>query len=112
LNSDYDHQKVKSFIAPHWTFEFCLYRSTSLGALFKSIILFSHPKIDSTNFETGLAKKLLKSNSLNKTDVAYKIALEIEEDLHKPETEKQIDISTEDESISYLIEAIKYACNN
>jgi putative ATP-dependent endonuclease of OLD family len=126
LNED----PVKLFIAPEWTFEYCLYKSTSLGNLFIATSQEQHPKMDKTNFEQELAKKLL-IQSLNKTEIAYSLSLQLEDaaiksdmkvaqpdadesdqleesdDENKNSTDFRI--QPEDPSIAYLINAIKYA---
>ena len=61
-----------------------------------------------------LAIKLIdKNRKLNKTEVAYRLATALDEDLQKKPEEQTIVIDTDnDESIKYLIKAIRYAAGN
>lgn len=54
--------------------------------------------------EKELAKKLL-NKGLKKTDIAYRLARAIEKDI-------KINIDENDSTIKYLINAIKYVCND
>jgi putative ATP-dependent endonuclease of OLD family len=107
LQQKYDGQSVKTFVAPEWTLEYCLANSTSVGIQFQSIIKAIHSRTDWTNFNEALETKLV-NRSLSKTDASYKMAQALETDstLERP----QIIINALDPHISYLINAIKYAC--
>lgn len=95
----------RPFISPEWTLEWCLYKSVTLSDAFKIIAKEIHSRSDWTDFEKELAKKLT-NNSLNKTEIAYRLAKFIENE------DCTIDFSKidEDKYIKYIIEAIKYVC--
>lgn len=102
---------VRYFIAPNWTLEYSLFKSASLTEVFQNTIKKIHNGTDwDEDFEKTLAKKLIKK-SLKKTEIAYTIANTIDEDLLQETPNIQI---TEDEndSINYIIKAIKYATGN
>lgn len=68
--------------------------------------------MDIDNFELELAKKLI-NKGLKKTEIAYQIAKEFEEDLKRSAEESQITINVDgDAAISYLINAIKHVYGN
>ena len=58
-----------------------------------------------------IAIKLIdKNKKLSKTEVAYRLATAIDEDLQKTPDERTITIDPDnDNSINYLIQAIRYA---
>gem|GEM_PF-3062282 len=101
-------QSVQYFVAPNWTLEYSLFKSTSLTTLFQTVVKAIHTGTDWTDFEKALAKKLI-NKGLKKTEIAYQIANVIDEDLIKPEREIQIG---EIDAINYLVNAIKYATGN
>lgn len=48
----YDGQKVKTFVSPHWTLEYCVSKSKSLATAFETVAKEVHPKIvDGCTFE-------------------------------------------------------------
>jgi putative ATP-dependent endonuclease of the OLD family len=99
---------VKYFATPNWTLEYALFKSKGLKKVFESVAEGVHSGTDwKTNFELVLAKKLI-DKSLKKTKIAYEIASVIDDDLKKSDHERQIKI-TDDDSINYLVRAIKYA---
>lgn len=102
----YTGQKVKTFVSPHWTFEYCLAKSSSLGKRFQGIIKRVHPKIDEDNFIESVSDKLT-NGSLDKTEIAYQLAQTLGDD-YKMET-PEIIINENDDSLKYLLDAIKYA---
>ncbi|MCX6236101.1 MAG: AAA family ATPase [Bacteroidia bacterium] len=97
-------QKVDVFVAPNWTLEYSILKSTSLGTKFCEVFKKIHPDIDEMDFEKELATKLI-NKGLNKTEIAYELAqaLESTPDLVLDET---------DAGIKYIIDAIKYVCND
>lgn len=100
-------ENVKYFATQNWTLEYALFNSKSLKIVFESAVKDVHSGTDwNTNFELVLAKKLI-DKSLKKTKIAYKIASAIDEDLIN-EHQRKIKIA-EDDSINYLVSAIKYA---
>lgn len=107
-------QSIKYHTAPYWTLEYSLFKSSSLSAVYQEVCKSIHSGTDwDTDFEKALAYKLI-NKGLKKTEIAYQIANKIDEDLSKPSEERTININSEDEddSIFYLIQAIKYASGN
>jgi len=104
LEAKFNKENVKSFIAKDWTLEYALLKSSSLKALFEEALIEVHPQIDSDNFEAELGKKLI-NKTLYKTELAYQLASKI--DKHT-----MLAIAEDDTGIKYLIDAIKYVCND
>ncbi len=102
--SEWEKQNIKVFVAQNWTLEYALYKSTSINQKFKEIFKTIHPQINEENYERELAKKII-NKGLKKTEIAYRLAQEIEND-------NTIEIDENDEAIKYLIDAIKYVCND
>lgn len=109
---------VKYFIAPNWTLEYSLFKSNSLTSTLQINAKSIHTGTDwDTDFEKSLAEKLI-NKGLKKTEIAYKIANAIDEDLKNFEEKmidaKTINIATNDEadSINYLVKAINYVTGN
>jgi len=100
----WEKQSVKVFVAPNWTLEYALFKSTSLNTKFKEIFKIVHPQTDENIYEAELAKKLI-NKGLKKAEIAYNLAHEIEND-------ENILIDENDGAIKYLIDAIKYVCND
>lgn len=99
---------VKYFPAPNWTLEYSLFKSESLADLFQNVAKVVHMHTDwHTDFEKALAKKLI-NKGLKKTAIAYQIANAIDEDLVKEVRTIQISDDVND-SVNYLVKAIKYA---
>ena len=107
LKQQFDAQQVKSFIAKSWTLEYSIHKSPSLTDIFKNVFKIVHPQIEINNTEQELAAKLI-NKGLNKTEIAYQLAEILENDINLPIP--LITIDENDEQISYLINAIKYAC--
>lgn len=101
----YDGQSVRSFIAPQWTLEYCLFRSDTLKEAFCKIAKDVHSKTDWTDFESTLCRKL-SDKSLKKTEIAHRLAQAI--------ADGEVDAANiaDDEHIKYLFSAISYACTN
>ncbi|HWW06574.1 ATP-dependent nuclease, partial [Collimonas sp.] len=99
----YDGQSVKSFIAPQWTLEYCLSKSTTFKDQFAEIAKAVHSKTDWTDFDATLADKL-KRRALSKTEIASRLAQSI--------ASGKIDKTkiAGDTHIEYLVRAIEYAC--
>jgi putative ATP-dependent endonuclease of the OLD family len=102
----YNGNKVKTFVAPQWTLEYCLFKSRSLSNLFRDALKSVHRDIDVNNAESELAKKLI--NKLDKVAIAYQLARKLEEAINKETPD--IVLNENDESIEYLLGAIKHAC--
>ncbi len=107
IKQKYDCQKVKAFVAPHWTLEYCLFKSSSLSACFQSAVKAAHPDFDAANFEDELAAKLLR-RTLDKVEIAKVLAQALVQDAKATTPSMKIDAS--DTAIEYLIGAVKYAC--
>lgn len=112
-------KNIKYFITPEWTLEYALYKSTSLSPIFKQALKSIHTDTPwDVDFERELAKKLL-TKGLEKPKIAYLVANAIDEDLAKfikgEISEKTIQILIDDnpdDSIAYLVKAIRYASGN
>lgn len=102
ISTKFDEQTVKSFPAKYWTLEFCLHKSDSLGEFFREITKEIHSGSNWTNFEEELSKKLI-NRTLDKVEISYRLA-------EKIDNTDDINFNTND-TINYLINAIKYACN-
>lgn len=96
-------QRVKVFVAPNWTLEYSLFKSTSLSKKFCEVLKKVHVQIDETDYEKELAKKLI-NKSLNKTEIAYELAQVLE-------NSSELIINGNDAGIKYLIDALKHVCN-
>ncbi|WP_026714462.1 ATP-dependent nuclease [Flavobacterium daejeonense] len=109
---------VQYFIAPNWTLEYSLFKSNSLTNTLQLNTKSIHTGTDwETDFEKSLAEKLI-NKGLKKTEIAYRIANTIDEDLKNYE-EGKIDVKTinivtndETDSINYLVKAINYVTGN
>ncbi|PQJ08795.1 ATP-dependent endonuclease [Flavipsychrobacter stenotrophus] len=111
-------KNVQYFIAPNWTLEYSLFKSISLTATFQAVARSIHTGTDwNTDFEKALAEKLI-NKGLSKTEIAYQIANSIDEDLtsvdkgERVNKEIVINPNNEDDSINYLVKAIRYAAGN
>jgi putative ATP-dependent endonuclease of the OLD family len=102
----YTGQKVKTFVSPQWTLEYCLAKSSSLSRTFQGIAKKVHPQIADGDFIVNFSDKLKKRN-IDKIEIAYKLAQTLADDSKKDKPE--IDINENDDSIKYLLDAIKYA---
>jgi putative ATP-dependent endonuclease of OLD family len=97
---------VRTFVAPDWTLEFSLQKSTSFGKVFEHSFRIAHPRAGADKLEFEVAKKLL-NKGLKKQEVAYLMANAIETDLSSANL---ITIEDDDTSAQYLIQGIKHAC--
>lgn len=107
---------VKYFPAPNWTLEYSLFKAMSLTVVFQNAVKAIHTGTDwDTDFEKALAEKLI-NKGLKKTEIAYQIANAIDEDLAKFEKReieaKTISILDVNDTVNYLVKAIKYASGN
>lgn len=104
-------QSIKYFPAPNWTLEYSLFKSVSLTAIFQKATKETHSDSPWDNdFEKELAKKLI-NKGLKKTKIAYEIANAIDEDLNK-EVRTLQNLDDVNDTVNYLIKAIKYAAGN
>lgn len=109
--NDKSKNNVKYFPAPNWTLEYALFKSASLSTVFQNAVKAIHRGRDwNTDFEKTLATKLI-NQSLRKTDIAYYIANAIDEDMSKENRTIQ-NVEDENDTINYLVKAIKYATTN
>ncbi len=104
----YDGEPVKTFISPEWTLEYCLAKSASLQSEFERATKHIHSGSDWSNFESELVRKLEKKK-FKKVEVASILARIIESRIGTP---NQLPIDRTDSYISYIIEALEYACHN
>ncbi|MBA3664352.1 MAG: AAA family ATPase [Bacteroidetes bacterium] len=109
---------VKYFVAPEWTLEYTLFKSTSISATFQVSAKKVHKsKKWNADFDEYLAKKLYKK-TLKKTEIAYEMANVLDKDISQVEKgvipAKTIVINPTDatDSINYLVKAIQYAAGN
>jgi putative ATP-dependent endonuclease of OLD family len=105
---------VKYFPAPQWTLEYCLYQSPKLSEIFQKHVKEIHSSTPWENdFELELAKKLI-NQGLSKTEIAYRVAHELDEEMKKSNTNQTLKLHEVDstDSIYYLIEAIHYVTQN
>lgn len=115
LNSAIENN-IKLFIAKKWTLEWCLFKSTLLGVLFRKSVSEVHSGTDEfkelrTNefkieFEGKLIKKLKKQEGTSKLDKVA-IAHNLSELLKQSNTDLK---NKSDEYINYLFDAVKHAC--
>lgn len=109
--NDKSENNVQYFPAPNWTLEYSLFKSTSLTMVFQNAVKGIHTGTDwDTDFEKALAEKLI-NKGLKKTEIAYQIATAIDEDLGKAVRTIQ-NLDNTNDTVNYLIKAIKYATGN
>ncbi|WP_294286628.1 AAA family ATPase [uncultured Chryseobacterium sp.] len=102
ISTKFNEQTVRSFPAKYWTLEFSLNKSNALGEIFREITKEVHSGSDWTDFEKELSKKLI-NRTLDKVEISYRLA-------EKLDNTNDINFN-ENDTINYLINAIKYACN-
>jgi putative ATP-dependent endonuclease of OLD family len=102
---------VLYFPAPSWTLEYSLFKSISLKTVFETAVKTIHSRTDwDTDFEKALAIKLI-NKGLKKTEIAYHIANEIDVDICK-EIRTIQSIDDVNDTVNYIVKAIKYATGN
>lgn len=101
---------VQYFPAPNWTLEYSLFKSASLTTIFKTIVEAVHTGTNWDDFEKTLAEKLI-NKGLNKTEIAYKMATAIDDDLNK-DVRTILNVDDTTDTVNYLVQAIKYATGN
>lgn len=105
----YNGQGVKTFVSPSWTLEYCIYMSSCLSTAFQEIVKQVHSRTDwDSDFEKTLKDKLA-DKSLNKTEIAYRLAEKIENDMKLEAPTLVINPDDETDDINYLLKAIKHA---
>ena len=107
----YDGQTVNTFVSPHWTLEYCLAKSESISKKFQDIVKEVHSRTNWDEFDQKLAEKL-DNKSLDKTEIAYRLAEKLDADSTAEDPEITINRENQDDTIHYLIKAIEYACRN
>jgi len=105
---EFNQQYTKVFITENWTLEYSLLISSVLGKHVKSILVDMFPRIDTSKYESELAKKLL-GKDIKKPEFAYRLANLI--DPNSVDYDDSIIFDTKDKPIASLIEAIKHVCN-
>ncbi len=126
----YEGQKVKTFVSPHWTLEYCLGLSKTLAshlfeAVKNSVIEMRNDgksiseitedftsKFAGKNYEEiafEIYNDIILNKKISKSIISQQLAHIIDEDLKKKPPE--IAVNENDESIKYLVDAIKYACS-
>jgi len=98
----FNGQKVKTFISPHYTLEYCLSNSGSIKQLFFDSVKKVHTRIDESNMANSIKEKLDK-NTLKKAEIAQIFAGELYG------SSIATAILEGDSNIEYLIKAVKYA---
>ena len=105
---DKNEKNIKYFIAPSWTLEYSLLKSSTLKKQFKQALENSHTGTSwKDSHEEELAKKLI-NKGLNKTDIACRLASTIDEDLDKIGNDREIELDQNDMYLGYLLDAIRY----
>ena len=101
----YASQLVQAFVSPHWTFEYCLSKSSSLGGEFQEIAKQIHSNTNFDDFDQALFT-MLASKKLNKVEISYRLAQYLDEQLVNGLSNSPIDET--DPYLKYLVDAIKY----
>lgn len=107
-------QKVKYYAAEQWTLEYSIFKSKKLTSSFQIHAKAIHTKTPwDSNFELELAKKLI-NQGLKKTEIAYHLAHELDDEMNLDESKRTLNLHEADstDSIYYLIKAIRYVTNN
>jgi putative ATP-dependent endonuclease of OLD family len=104
IEQQFNGQKVKTFVSPHWTLEYCLANSTQLSPLFFKAVEKVHSRIGTADVKK-IADKL-ENHTLRKAEIAQVFAdMLMEAELSRASLEA-------DPNIKYLVDAIKYASGN
>lgn len=104
------NSNIKPFLAKEWTLEWCLHKSDSLKGIFEEVVREIHcEKYKNGDFANNLASHLMKKG-LKKTEVAYRIALKLDDDI-LPSSTGTI-INDKDPYLEYLIKSIRHACGD
>lgn len=102
----YNGQKVKTFVSPHWTLEYCLAHSEKLGSLFVESVREIYKNISIGNEITEIEDKLATHNLKRKAEIAQVFAEKLKDSaISKADLESDV-------HIQYLVSAIKYATRN
>lgn len=100
---------VKYFPAKEWTLEYSLFKSKILTDSFVTETKKIHTSSEwNEDFEYNLGKSLI-NKVLHKTDIAYNLALSIDGDVAN---NISMESANADDTIDYIIKAIKYAAGS
>lgn len=115
---DKSEEIVQYFIANDWTLEYSLFKSSSMGDIFRNTVKSVHSQTDwVSDFEKKLAEKLILKN-LDKTEIAYRMAktllelLEIDPGRAATPLKEINEADGSNDAIDYIIKAIKHATGN
>ncbi|MBA6417599.1 AAA family ATPase [Colwellia sp. 6M3] len=108
IEKKFNNQSTHVFVTESWTLEYSLLISSTLGKHVESVLLDMFPNIDTSNYGSELAKKLL-GKDIKKTEFSYQLANLI--DPNSDDYDDSIKLDTTDQPIASLMEAIKDACN-
>ncbi|WP_137297922.1 AAA family ATPase [Psychromonas sp. SP041] len=108
IKEEFDKQSTRVFVTESWTLEYSLLISSTLGEHVESVLLDMFPKIDTSNYGSELAKKLL-GKDIKKTEFSYQLANLI--DPNSDGYDDSIKLDETDQPIASLMGAIKYVCN-
>jgi putative ATP-dependent endonuclease of OLD family len=108
IGKKFDNQFTQVFVTESWTLEYSLLISSTLGKHVESVLLDMFPNIDTSNYGSELAKKLL-GKGITKTKFSYQLANLI--DPISDDYDDSIKLETTDQPIASLLGAIKYVCN-
>ncbi|MFH0734559.1 MAG: AAA family ATPase [bacterium] len=109
----YNYPPVKAFISPERTLEICLLKSSILGGQFKEIVNQVHKGTDGVEDFNAFVEDKLEKKTFNKTEVAYNLSHQLESYLQNEDKQKEINSQNScDDTIYYLLEAIRYATGN
>jgi putative ATP-dependent endonuclease of OLD family len=112
LSDRYTSQCVKTFISPSWTLEYSLAQSKLLGSHFATIVRSVHNGTDWTDFDATL-ELALRKRKLKKTTIAYKLANLLDSpDDGSNSSALSVTVVESNDTINYLIQAIRYACGD
>ena len=99
---------IKYFPAPNWTLEYSLLKSEFLNPSLIEVLKSIHTKTNwNEEVEKELANKLL-NKGLKKSEIAYRLANKLENSFCINVSDNKL----KNDSINYLIKAIKYATGN
>jgi len=105
IQQKFSGQKVKTFVSPHWTLEYCLAKSAKLSKIFFESVREIHSEFGGDDDVKKVTEKLERS-TLKKAEVAQTFAEKLNTvDISKADLEG-------DNDIRYLADAIKYASRN
>jgi len=108
IKEEFDNQSTRVFVTESWTLEYSLLISSILGKHVESVLLGMFPNIDTSNYGSELAKKLL-GKGITKTEFSYQLANLL--DPTSDDYDDSIKLEKTDQPIASLLGAIKYVCN-